>query len=114
LPVTAAINIAHDKTEREVDRKLKAHHVPHDTYFDLVTLEGELRLHNYEKRPVEIVISNSVPGKPISAGDEGRIQTDPTKLKIDERAGTVAWRVKLEPDERRALDYRYERYVPSR
>jgi len=113
LPVTAAINIAHQKTERETDRKLKAHHVPHNTYYDLVTLEGELKLHNYEKRPVNIVITNPVPGKPLSASDDGQTRSDPTKLKLEEREGTVSWRVTLEPDERQTLQYKYERYVRS-
>jgi hypothetical protein len=113
LPVTAAINIAHSKTEREVDRKLKAHHVPHNVYFDLVTLEGELRLHNYEDRPVLITVDNIVPGKPIFVDDDGRMAADPNKLKIDQREGRVSWRITLEPDERRTLRYKYERYVRS-
>jgi hypothetical protein len=112
LPVTTAINIAHTKAERETERKLNAHSVPHNNvYFDLVTLDGELKLHNYEKRTVEIVISNPVPGKPLAASDGGTLQTDPTKLKLDEREGTVTWRVKLEPGERKSLTYQYERYV---
>jgi len=113
LPVTAAINIAHGKTEREVDRKLKAHHVPHNVYFDLVTLEGELKLHNYEERDVLITVGNTVPGKPIWVDEEGRMAADPTKLKIDERQGTVSWQITLKPGERRTLRYKYERYVRS-
>ncbi len=30
LPVTTAINVAHEKTERETDRKLKAHSPRHE------------------------------------------------------------------------------------
>jgi hypothetical protein len=113
LPVTAAINIAHDKTESEIERKLKAHQITSTVFFDLVTLSGELKLRNYEKRPVEIVISNAVPGKPIEASDQGRMVADPTRLKIDERQGTVSWTIKLEPGEEKTLTYKYERYVPS-
>jgi len=98
-------------TARNCD--FKAHHVPHNTYYDLVTLEGELKLHNYEKRPVNIVITNPVPGKPLSASDDGQTRSDPTKLKLEEREGTVSWRVTLEPDERQTLQYKYERYVRS-
>ena len=113
LPVTAAINIAHDKVEREVDRKLKAHHVPNHVYYDLVALEGELTLHNFEKRAVTVDISNPVPGKPLSASDGGRLQTDPTKLRLEERQGTVRWSLELKPGEKRTLKYKYERYVRS-
>lgn len=114
VPVTTAINIAHSKSERETDRKLVAHSVPHsNVHFDLVTLDGELKLHNYEKQTVELVIRNPVPGNPRSASDGGTLQTDPTKLKLDEREGTVSWRIKLEPGERKTLTYQYERYVRS-
>ena len=114
LPVTAAINIAHEKTESEVERKLNAHSIPnHSVYFDLVTLQGELKLRNYEKRTVDIVISNPIPGKPLTASQGGTMRADPTKLKLEERQGTISWHVKLEPGEETTLTYKYERYVRS-
>jgi hypothetical protein len=113
LPVTTAINVAHSRSERETERKLLAHQVPHNISFDLVTLDGELKMHNYEKRTVEIVIRNPVPGKPLAASDSGALLTDPTKLKLAEREGTISWRLKLEPGEQKAVTYQYERYVPS-
>jgi len=78
-----------------------------------VTLEGKLQLRNYEKRSVEIVIADPVPGKPTTADRDGVISVDPTKLKLLERAGSVRWNVKLEPGEEMSLTYQYERYVPS-
>ena len=96
LPVTAAINIAHEKTEREIDRKLKAHSPAHNVYFDLVTLEGKLKLRNYEKRRRRDRHHQPVPGKPTEADDDGAISVDPTKLKLLERAGSIRWTVKLE------------------
>ena len=114
LPITAAVNISHHKSEREVDRKLKAYSPAHDVYFDLVTLEGRLTLRNYEKRPVRIVIDNPIPGKPIDAGEDGRTSIDSTKLKLLERAGSVSWTVDIEPGKDKTLTYRYDRYVPSR
>jgi len=113
LPVTAAINIAHDKAEREIDRKLKAHTPARDVYLDLVTLEGKLKLRNFEKRTVDIVIANPVAGKPIEADQNGVISVDPTKLELLKRAGTIRWHVKMEPGEEKTLTYQYERYVKS-
>ena len=113
LPVTAAVNIAHDKTESEIERKLKAHQISNTVFYDLVTLKGELKLRNFEKSDVSIVIDNGVPGKPLSAGEDGRMVADPSKLKLAERQGTVSWRVKLKPDEEKTLTYQYERYVQS-
>ena len=113
LPVTAAVNIAHDKTESEIERKLKAHQISSTVFYDLVTLEGELKIRNFEKSDVVIVIDNPVPGKPLSAGEEGRMVADPSKLKLAEREGSVSWRVNLKPGEEKTLTYQYERYVLS-
>ncbi len=113
VPVTASVNIASDKTESEVDRKFKAHSPEEHKFLDLVTLDGELKLRNFEKREVEIVITNAVPGKPISASDDGAQTADPTKLQLLERQGTIRWTLKLKPGDTKLLKYKYERYVPS-
>jgi len=115
LPVTAAINVAHEKSERETDRKLKAYSPDNNNvFFDLVTLEGKLQIRNYEKRAVEIIIANPIPGKPLAASSDGKISVDPTRLQLLERNGAVQWTVTLKPNEEKTLTYQYERYVPSR
>jgi len=113
FPVTAAINVAHSKSEREIDRKLKAHSPATHVYLDLVTLKGTVHLRNYEKRDVKIIISNPIPGKPIEADADAGISVDPSKLKLLERAGSVTWAVTLKPGEQKTLTYVYERFVPS-
>ncbi len=113
IPVTAAVNISHDLTEVEADRKFKAHSPADHVFFDLVHLNGELRLKNFEKMPVELVVTVSVPGLPVEASDDGIRAADPQKLKLLERAGTIRWSVKLKPDESKTIKYKYERYVPS-
>jgi hypothetical protein len=113
LPVTAAINIAHDKSEKEIDRKLNAHSPSTNVHFDLVTLEGKLQFRNYEKKTVDIDINNQIPGKPTVADNKGVISVDPTKLRLLERAGSIQWSVRLEPNEEKNFTYQYERYVPS-
>lgn len=111
--VTTAVNVAHEATEREVDRKLKAHSIHRDLHLDLVTLEGEVRLKNFEKRPVRVVITKQVAGRPTSATDEGKTSIDPTQLQLTKRHGAVRWSIDVGPGESKVLRYRYERYVPS-
>lgn len=113
LPVTSAMNIAYDKSEVEVERRLKAHTPAENVFLDLVTLEGTLKLRNFETRDVEIQLTVPIPGKPTKASDEGSLAADPTQLKLTARSGTVRWTVKLAPGEDKTLTYRYERYVPS-
>ena len=114
LPVTTAINVAQDQKESEVDRKLKAHEPSHQFFVDLVTLEGELKMRNFEKTPITVIVTAPLPGKPLSASHDGMVSLKTTKLQLLERAGTVQWKLKLEPGETKAVTYRYERYVPSR
>jgi hypothetical protein len=114
IPVTAAINVAQEQKEFEVDRKLKAHEPASGFYVDLVTLQGELKIRNFEKTVVNVAIASKVPGKPLSASDEGTVSLDTTKLQLLERAGSIQWQVKIESGETKTLTYKYERYVPSR
>jgi hypothetical protein len=113
LPVTTAINIAEEKTERETDRKMKSYSPQKDVNFDLVTLEGKLKLRSFEKTETQIVIHNPIPGKPLAADQGGTISVDPAKLRLLEREGTIRWQVKLAPGAETTLTYQYERYVPS-
>jgi hypothetical protein len=114
LPVTTAINVAQDQKESEVDRKLKAHEPSHQFFVDLVTLEGELKMRNFEKTAITVIVTAPVAGKPLSASHDGIVSLKTTKLQLLERAGTVQWKLSLEPGETKAVTYRYERYVPSR
>lgn len=113
VQVTTAINIAHSQSEKEVDRQLKAHSPRHNEFFDLVTIAGELELKNFEPKPVEILIDTPIQGRPLEADRDGVIQIDATKLRLVERAGSIRWRLTLEPGEEIRLTYRYERFVSS-
>jgi len=97
IPVTAAINVAHEQKEKESDRKLKAHEPSHTFYVDLITLEGELKVRNFEKSEITLLINAKVPGKPIAASDDGTLNADPTKLQLMDRSGNVEWRLKIPP-----------------
>jgi hypothetical protein len=114
IPVTTAINLAHSQSEKEVDRKLKAHEPATNFFLDLVTVDGELTVRNYEKRAVEVSITTAVPGKPLAVSEGGTMWVDTAKLQLLERSGSVSWSVRLEPGETKTFTYRYERYVPSK
>lgn len=81
-------------------------------YYDLVTIEGELKLRNFDTETVDLSITNPVPGKTISA-EGGTDSLDPDRLKLLECQGTIRWQLQLAPGEQKTLRYKYERYVPS-
>ncbi len=113
LQVTTAINVAHDVTEQETDRELKAHSPRHNEYYDLVTISGSIQMKSFEKRPVEIVVTTPVVGQPTEASDEGTIRVDAKQLRLLERASSISWQLTLQPGVTRSLRYVYQRYVPS-
>lgn len=114
IPVTTAINIAHERRESEEKRQMKVYEPSHNFFVDLVTLQGELQLRNFDKVEADVVVIAPVPGKPITASDGGKLEADPDKLSLLERQGVLRWRLALKPGEARKLTYAYERYVPSR
>ena len=114
LPVTTAINVATDQQETEADRKLKAHEPAHQFWVDLVTLNGELKVRNFEKQAIDVVIDMPVPGRPLAASDGGVLTVNTTKLQLLERSGSIRWTIQVPAGEMRSVTYRYERYVPSR
>ena len=114
IPVSDAINVAHRRSEAEIERKLKAHSPRRGEYLDLVTIEGELHLKNLEGRKAALHIVVPVKGRPISASDEGRKVLNTDELRLEKRRGRVIWDVEVEAGKSRVLRYRYERYVPSR
>jgi len=113
LEVSTAINIGHTQSEKEIERQLKAYAPSSNRYLDLVTLGGTLSLKNFEQKPCTIVITAPVPGKPISATDDGTLTLDPNELQLLQRKGTISWTITLKPGETKDITYRYERYVPS-
>jgi hypothetical protein len=113
LEVTTAVNVAHHHREEEVGRKLKAHSPSHDRFMDLIRIGGHLELKNLEPSPVTIVIERTVPGKPLTASEEGVFQGNSTRLILGQRAGSFRWHITLEPGETMLIEYEYERFVPS-
>ncbi len=114
IEVTTAVNLAHDRKEAEVERQKKAHQPHNNLYFlDRVVLKGDLKIRSFEKTPVLVAIKVPVAGSPLTTSDDGDRWSDPDKLVLRERQGSVAWELKLEPGETKTLEYTYERYVPS-
>ena len=78
-----------------------------------MTLEGKLKLRNFEKVPARVLIRIPVEGKPTEASNEGVVSVDARNLKLLERTGVVEWNLTLTPEQQLELTYQYEKYVPS-
>lgn len=113
LKVTTAINIAREVRESEVHREFRALQPRQDEHLDRVEVAGTIRLRNFHKQPIDMVITRSVTGRPLQADHEGEILTDAEKLRLVERSGSISWKIQIDPGQETVLNYQYERYVPS-
>lgn len=115
LPITAAINMATSQKAREIDRATKKYSPDNNsTYFDLVTLEGELKLQSFEKKTVEVLVTATIPGTPTQLDEDAVSAMNPDKLVMTEKEAAVTWRFEMEPNERKTIQYQYERFVRSK
>jgi len=113
IPVTTAINVANDVSETEIDRKLKAHSPKDKVHYDLVKLRGTVKVRNFEKQAIRVVVTQLVPGKPIEASEKGKITVNTKKLQLLGREGTIRWILDVKPGGTKEVTYVYERYVQS-
>ena len=113
MPITAAINMATTLNEKEIARKTKEYSPNNNTFYDLVTLGGELQVQSFEKNVAEVIVESKVPGTPIELGEGGTSTMNPEKLRLLEKEANVRWKFDMKPGEKKTIPYTYERYVPS-
>jgi hypothetical protein len=110
LKITRSLEIGVEQNEKEVSRQRNAS-VPYYGNWDLVTIQGELRIRNQKNKPITMLIKKTLSGDVAEAspkpGDEATTEgfwsVNPKHL--------LTWEVKLAPAGRAALTYRYKAYV---
>lgn len=78
--------------------------------FDLVTIEGTLKLKNIKKQPVAVSITRNLVGEIISATDNGEIVKEGLNLQSVNPNSTVKWNLTL-PTGEKEIRYTYKIYV---
>jgi hypothetical protein len=78
--------------------------------FDLVTVEGTIKLRNIKKEPVELVLTRNLVGEVVSATDAGKISREGLNLQAVNPNSIVKWNASLPPGEKE-IKYTYKIYV---
>jgi hypothetical protein len=78
--------------------------------FDLITVEGTMKIRNVKKQPVEMVITRNINGEVISATDGGKIKREGFNLASLNPNSVVKWNVSVPPGEKE-IKYTYKVYV---
>jgi hypothetical protein len=111
LRVTPATEIIGTHRLEEKERTRRQLQYSGSTYeFDLVTIEGTIKLRNVKKQPAEIVITRNVLGEVISATDGGAISREGLNLQAVNPNSVVKWNLSAPPGEKE-IRYIYKIYV---
>ena len=111
LRVTPATEVIGTHTLEEKSRERMEMKYGGSTYnFDLVTVEGKIKLKNIKKEAVEIVLTRNMVGDVISASDEGKISRQGLNLQMVNPNSIIKWNMTIPPGEKEIV-YSYKIYI---
>ena len=111
LRVTPATEVIGSQTLEEKSRERTQLNYNGSTYnFDLITVEGKLKLRNVKKEPVEVVLTRNLVGEVLSAGDDGKISREGLNLQMVNPNSVVKWNLSL-PNGEKEITYTYKVYI---
>jgi hypothetical protein len=110
LRITVATDIRANHEEREVSRQQEINHRRGYNY-DLVTVEGKLKVKNYKAKEVRLSIGKTLRGKAEFQSDQGKAVQLGEGVESDNPRTRLTWEIRLKPGEERAVTYRYTIWV---
>ena len=78
--------------------------------FDLVTVEGTIKIKNVKKETVEVAVTRNFVGETVSATDDGRMSKEGLNLQSVNPTSIIKWNVRVPPGEKE-IKYTYKIYV---
>lgn len=78
--------------------------------YDVITIEGTIKVRNVKKTPVDIIITRRVPGTILQATERGAISREGSDLEALNPNSVVKWDFSLPPGDRE-MRYTYKVYV---
>ena len=111
LRVTPATEVIGTHKLEEKLREPKQIRYSGSTYeYDLVTVEGTIKVKNVKKQPIELVLTRNVSGEVVSASDMGKISREGFNLQAVNPNSIIKWNLTL-PTGEKEIKYSYKIYV---
>jgi hypothetical protein len=110
LKLTVATDVRASQQELEVERQTGVQRHLSNNY-DLVTVEGTLKLENYKAKDVHLLIHKSLRGEVASSTDDGKAEKIARGIAADNPASLVSWDLTLKAGEKKTITYRYKVFV---
>jgi hypothetical protein len=111
LRVTPATEVIGTHKLEEKLREPKELRYSGSTYdYDLVTVEGTIKVKNVKKQPIELVLTRNVSGEVVSTTDNGKISREGFNLQAVNPNSIIKWNLTL-PTGEKEIKYTYKIYV---
>jgi len=111
LRITPATEVIGSHTLEEKSREQTELRYGGSNYtFDLITVEGKIKIRNIKKEPVELVITRNLVGETLNATDNGKISREGLNLQSINPNSVIKWNVTL-PNGEKEIRYTYKIYV---
>lgn len=111
LHVTPATEVIGSQTLKEISRVHQQLPYNGSTYdFDLVTIEGTIKIRNAKKQPVELSLTRNLVGAVSEATDDGKISRNGLNLQSVNPNSIIKWNLTL-PSGEKEIRYTYRVYV---
>lgn len=110
LKITIATDIRASHEEREVARQEDIVRRRNVSY-DLITVEGSLKVKNYKTTEIQLSIGKTLRGKVESLFDDGKSSQLGEGIESDNPKSRLSWEMTLRPGEARVVTYRYKIWV---
>ncbi|MBS1840835.1 MAG: hypothetical protein JSS69_13530 [Acidobacteria bacterium] len=110
LKITIATDIRSSHEEREVARQQNVQR-RHGYEFDLVTVEGTMKLKNYKSKEVKVNIDKTLRGEVETLSDTGKAVKLGEAIQTDNPLSRLTWEIPLKAGEERVVTYRYKIFV---
>lgn len=110
LRITVATDLRASHEEREVARQQELNHRRGYNY-DLVTVEGRLKVKNYKSKEVHLAIGKTLRGKTEFQSDMGKTVQLGEGIESDNPKSRLTWEITLAPGQERLVTYRYKIWV---
>jgi hypothetical protein len=110
LKITIATDIRSSHEEREIARQQNVQR-RHGYEFDLVTVEGTMKLKNYKSKEVKVNISKTLRGEVEQQSDAGKAVKLGEAIQMDNALSRLTWEIPLKAGEEKVVTYRYKIFV---
>ena len=111
LKLTQAVDVKVTEAEKEIARQERVK-VKHTTYYDLLTVEGTVKIKNYKNKAIDLNVKRSIIGLLKDSNPDWLKNTRiyPGYHGLN-RINDVCWELKLKPGEEKEVKYTYQIYI---